>query len=201
MKWHRGLILFFSFLAGLYFAYSQWNGHFNTQRKVASDSAHLTQEDIINYSKRSDVLKMVSTAMATARGRGSSGQCLDYVLRALNSSGVAPRWWASGQASDYNMYAKYSIPHLEERNFLNLLSAESTLSAEDAPVGSILVYSGRSPTSNCRDGSSRASPEKDCGHIEIRTENGYVSDFYSTQPITAIGPYKLIGIMIQVKPE
>jgi len=48
-----------------------------------------------------------------------------------------------------------------------------------APVGSVLVYSGHGP-----------------GHVEIRTENGFVSDFRSSRAC----PWQLIGIYTKLSP-
>ena len=63
----------------------------------------------------------------------------------------------------------------------------------DAPKGSVLVYSSGV---HCRH-----SKVKDCGHIEIKMSEpgnpGYISDYYSAQPITKFSKYKLVGVMIK----
>ncbi|MGE0633855.1 MAG: hypothetical protein AB7O96_15680 [Pseudobdellovibrionaceae bacterium] len=158
----------------------------------------LTDEQIAAYSKSSKVQKMIAIAVGNSSSR--TGYCLPAVIKAMSGSGLAPQWWASSP-QDHNWYAKYSIPHLEakERGFVNLLDTNPNLTPEDAPEGAILVYSGRNPRSTCLDLSPKATEEQDCGHIEIRTANGYVSDFVSSSPISdmANSTYKIIGIMVK----
>lgn len=52
----------------------------------------------------------------------------------------------------------------------------STMNPLKAPVGAVIVYGGQ-----------------DAGHVELRTENGFVSDFISTQPY----PRPVIGIYVK----
>ncbi len=86
---------------------------------------------------------------------------------------------------------------LKDYGFVNLLDSDFYKSEikdpSDAPRGSILVYS-----SGKRCARSRI---KDCGHIEIKTAGpgspGYISDYYSNQPITKFSNYKLVGVMVK----
>jgi hypothetical protein len=52
----------------------------------------------------------------------------------------------------------------------------STMDPKKAPVGAVIVYGGQ-----------------DAGHVELRTENGYVSDFISRDPY----PRPVLGIYVK----
>lgn len=201
MNWYQGFTLFCAFIIGLFFS----QGEMPFEESIALESVRetasvpapppITPAEVDAYSQHPTVQRVIQVAMSSKRKSG--GQCLEYVLRALQGSGLTSRWWAEGPR-DYKMYAKYSAPQLEERGFVNLLSFQPKLTPELAPVGAILVYSGRNPGSTCKDFSARAALEKDCGHIEIRTLDGYVSDFFSSTPIVNLpgSTYVLTGVMV-----
>src|SRR3954453_22312426 len=78
--------------------------------------------------------------------------CWRYVKNALLESGVV-------SSRPVSAYAKQAGVELVQRyGFVKL----PTLDPNRAPVGAVIVYGGN-----------------DAGHVEIRTENGFVSDFIS----------------------
>lgn len=103
-------------------------------------------------------------AEARANGRPSTGYCYRWVKEALQHSGASSDYMP-GQA------AKNAGPALEARGFRNVLGApgNAVRSAYDAPVGAVLVYG---PAPGATDKNVR------WGHIEIRTERGFASDYF-----------------------
>jgi hypothetical protein len=71
-------------------------------------------------------------------------------------------------------YAKQAGEELEERYGFKKIEVSDPFAA---PVGSVLVYGG-----------------KGAGHIELRTENGFVSDFLSEHP----SHRPLIGVYVRI---
>ena len=69
--------------------------------------------------------------------------------------------------------AKQAAVELQERYGFKQIPVENPF---EAPVGAVLVYGGRG-----------------AGHVEIRTERGFVSDFSSPDP----SPRPLIGVFIK----
>lgn len=127
-----------------------------------------------------------------ADGRPSTGYCYRWVKEALQRSGASPDYMP-GQA------AKNAGPALEARGFRNVLGASGNAirSAYDAPVGAVLVYG---PAPGATDKNVR------WGHIEIRTERGFASDYFSTRARTGAADNGLQGrsrvlIGVYVRPD
>ena len=122
----------------------------------------------------------------------SSGYCYRYVKQALQ---------ATGAVNDYipGVAAKDAGPALEARGFVNVLQqpGNNIRSAYDAPVGAVLVYG---PAPGATDRNARY------GHIELRTEKGFASDYLSARARTGDAASGLTGrgrtlIGVYVKPD
>ena len=102
----------------------------------------------------------------------SSGYCYRYVKQALQAAGAVPDYLPGAAAKDAG-------PHLERRGFVNLLDRPGSgiASPYDAPVGAVIVY-GAAPGATDRNARY--------GHIEIRTRDGFASDYFS--PNARTGP-------------
>lgn len=129
-------------------------------------------------------------AEARVRGRASSSQCYKFVKEALQRAGVV---------SDYipGVAARGAGPALEARGFTNILPGSNIRSPYDAPVGAVLVY-GAAPGATDRNARY--------GHIELRTPNGFASDYFSARARTGDAAAGLDGrgrvlIGVYVKPD
>lgn len=101
-----------------------------------------------------DLLKASQIAEANARPR-SIRSCWRYVKCALVAANVVDSY-------PEGIAAKNAGQELTRHFGFTKLAISNP---EDAPVGSILVYGG-----------------KGYGHVEFRTEDGYVSDFKASHP-------------------
>jgi hypothetical protein len=101
-----------------------------------------------------DLLKASQIAEANARPR-STKRCWRYVKRALVEANVVDSY-------PEGIAAKNAGSELTQHFGFTKLAISNP---KDAPVGAILVYGG-----------------KGYGHVEFRTEDGYVSDFKTTHP-------------------
>ena len=136
-------------------------------------------------------LRAAAAAEQRVANRASSGSCYRFVKEALQRAGVV---------SDYmpGVAAKGAGPALEARGFTNILTSGSGIrSAYDAPVGAVLVY-GAAPGATDRNARY--------GHIEIRTANGFASDYFSPRARTGPAENGLDGrgrvlIGVYVKPD
>lgn len=117
------------------------------------------------YDKR--MIKAAEIAAARARGNSIS-RCWRYVKQALLASNVIDSY-------PKTVYAKQAGGELQEKYGFKKLKVKDPFKA---PVGSVLVYGGRG-----------------AGHVEIRTAQGFVSDFRSSKP----SPRPLIGVYIKPK--
>lgn len=110
-----------------------------------------------------DLVEAAHIAEANARPR-SSRYCWRYVKRALVASHAVDSY-------PDGVSAKYAGTVLTENYGFKKL--KDITDPDDAPVGAVLVYGGRG-----------------YGHVEIRTEDGYVSDFkttrHSKRPLTGV---------------
>ncbi len=107
----------------------------------------------------------VRVAERSARSR-SIDRCWRYVKRALQKAGVIDCYPRTA-------FAKQAAVELPERYGFTEIEVADPF---DAPVGSVLVYGGRG-----------------AGHVELRTETGFVSDHASLKP----SPRPLIGVFIK----
>ena len=170
---------------------------------AAVDSA--LENQIKNFSESEEVKTAIAYGLSNKRGR-STGKCYRAVKMALAASprGTKRSGLIPGHFSD--VAAVQGKESLKDFGFINLLEKkpfDSTLknNPSAAPKGSVLVYSSGLRCKN--------TTIKDCGHIEIKTkgpgESGYVSDYYSDDPISETVRhrslkkpiYKLVGIMIK----
>ena len=92
--------------------------------------------------------------------------CWRYVKEALVESGVVTSRPVSAYAKDAGAEL------VRNHGFVRL----PTLDPMRAPVGAVIVYGGR-----------------DAGHVELRTENGFVSDFVSRTPY----PRPCVGVFVK----
>ncbi len=137
-------------------------------------------------------IKAADLAEHRAAGRSSIGRCYAWVKTALQQSG-AVRDYLPGVA------AKGAGPALEQRGFVNLLDRPGATirSPYDAPKGAVLVY-GAAPGATDRNAKY--------GHIEIRTDRGFASDYASANARTGGAANGLTGrgrtlIGVYVKPD
>lgn len=137
-------------------------------------------------------VKAADLAERRAAGHVSIGRCYAWVKTALQQSG-AVRDYLPGVA------AKGAGPALEQRGFVNLLRQPGATirSPYDAPKGAVLVY-GAAPGATDRNAKY--------GHIEIRTDTGFASDYASANARTGSAANGLSGrgrtlIGVYVKPD
>jgi LysM repeat protein len=137
-------------------------------------------------------VKAADIAADRAAGHSSIGRCYAWVKTALQKSGAV---------SDYipGVAAKDAGPALEQRGFVNILNRPGAQirSAYDAPKGAVLVY-GAAPGATDRNAKY--------GHIEIRTDSGFASDYASANARTGAAANGLTGrgrtlIGVYVKPD
>lgn len=129
-----------------------------------SEVAHLTGTGAMllsfeTYAKNAEVMKMIRVMKAKA-GR-PKGQCYRHAKVGLRAAGLVDRY-LKGES------AKGAGRELEKSCFRNIMGLVRT--PEAAPVGAILVYEGGRH-----------------GHLEVRTEDGFVSDYTSRIPRTGGG--------------
>jgi hypothetical protein len=112
--------------------------------------------------------RMIEAAHLAQRAarRSSINRCWRYVKRALQAAQVVACY-------PQTALAKQAAVELPERYGFARLEVEDPF---EAPVGAVLVYGGRG-----------------AGHVEIRTEDGFVSDHASLKP----SPRPLIGVFVK----
>lgn len=181
-------------------------------------------EQIERYSASNEVNRMISWAMANkARSRGlcyrlvkeaMANQCgpsmgRRYSCRSPLPSGgrgpgnnLVPNWFPDERA----LSAKET---LKDYGFVNIMDTEPyktqlANSPSLAPKGAVLIYSSGMTCGSRRSRRATTDLSRDCGHIEIKTDEpgrpGYVSDYYSNNPITEglSGPrYHLVAVMVK----
>jgi LysM repeat protein len=137
-------------------------------------------------------IKAADLAAHRAAGHSSIGRCYAWVKTALQQSGAV---------ADYmpGVAAKGAGPALEQRGFVNLLDQPGAhiRSPYDAPKGAVLVY-----------GAASGATDRNAkyGHIEIRTDGGFASDYASANARTGGAANGLTGrgrtlIGVYVKPD
>ncbi len=186
MTHFAGLVLIFMFLFSSFIK--------------AQDATISPDEDpeIISYSESEEVAVMIKNALKNKLVSGmenSLGKCSEYVRKALNSAGMSA--W-TGATAHYAYQVKDAALKL---GYNNLLEKYPDMKSKEAPKGAILVYSGK-PTLGC------VTPEGfGCGHVEIKTEEGYsgnnkkiyyVSDYSDYRPADISSRFKLTAILIKI---
>lgn len=136
-------------------------------------------------------VRAAGIAADRAAGHPSIGRCFAWVKTALQQSGAVPDYMPG-------VAAKGAGPALEQRGFVNLLDrpGHGIRSAYDAPVGAVLVY-----------GAAAGATDRNAkyGHIEIRTDRGFASDYLSANARTGAASNGMEGrgrvlIGVYVKP-
>ncbi len=171
----------------------------------ADASESKLEQQIKNFSESAQVSSSIEYALKNKRSH-STGKCYRSVKFALAASprGTKKEGLIPGHFSD--SAAVQSKESLKKFGFINLLekfpySFKLATNPSEAPKGAVLVYS-----SGLR---CKGTQIKDCGHVEIKTSEpgkpGYVSDYYSDDPISETAHqrslkkpiYKLVAIMIK----
>lgn len=117
----------------------------------------------IKYDQR--MLKAAKIAEDRAKAK-STARCWRYVKKALLAANLVESYPGT-------TYAKQAGEELRKNHGFTKINVTTPAAA---PVGAVLVYGG-----------------KGAGHVEIRTEDGYVSDFESKKP----SPRPLIGVYVK----
>lgn len=117
--------------------------------------------------------------------RSSSYDCAFYVRNALRGT-IIPPGGGLGNAKDVGCnLQRYGMTNLC-RNGCSAQSMTCTLSPYNVPVGAVLVY----------DNTGRSCHW--AGHVEIRTPQGFVSDYFSTRPRNENSSCRrLIGVWVK----
>jgi hypothetical protein len=110
------------------------------------------QSSKFRYDKR--MIRAAEIAQARARGHSMS-RCWRYVKNALLASKTINSYPATA-------YAKQAGTELQANYGFQKIRVSDPFGA---PIGAVLVYGGRG-----------------AGHVEIRTNSGFVSDFHSLKP-------------------
>jgi hypothetical protein len=129
----------------------------------AQQSIFGPQSGKFRYDKR--MIKAAEIASARARSRSTS-KCWRYVKNALLAANAV-------ESRPVTIYAKQAAAELSEKHGFKKIRERNPYKA---PLGAVIVYGG-----------------KGAGHVEIRTQKGFVSDFVSAKP--SVRP--LIGIYIK----
>lgn len=137
-----------------------------TARGLKQDEQQLFGSKSANYRYDARMIRAAKIASARAHRRSTS-KCWRYVKQALLAAKAIDSY-------PKTVYAKEAATELPRDYGFKKLRIRNPYRA---PVGAVLVYGGQ-----------------DAGHVEIRTENGFVSDFASATPYL-IRP--LIGVYIK----
>jgi len=126
-----------------------------------SNARKLTPEEVKNFGPQAgkynyDARMIRAAEIAAERAKKhSTSYCWRYVKVALLEAGAVKSYPGTP-------YAKHAAEELPKDFGFKKLAVRDPLKA---PLGSVLVYGGR-----------------DAGHVEIRTRNGFVSDYFSPTP-------------------
>lgn len=133
------------------------------------------------YTDPAAVRRLVQDAISNRNYR-SRGQCWIYVRQALARSGMVPRGTPLQATTP-----QARVQRLQSAGFRNIVNSNLAMRPEDAPVGSVLIFAHR-------------SNPRDPGDAQIRTETGYVNDFFWPTAFTnqTTGRnFRLIGVMVR----
>lgn len=149
-------------------------------------------------SEPSDKIRAMITYAMEHKEPKSVHRCLRYVKRALVAAHLFAKYPGCEHAKDFG-------PYLKKEGFDNLLETKPGTNLNNAPFGSVIIY--KPVESQTHNGKTIS------GHIEIKHEGGFVSDFngkfptYQTDPVTMVSPkhfsykvtFKVIGIWFKDK--
>lgn len=152
------------FLAAIFAAISAL-GLSQADARPLTGRSHFFHRGINSVEVSPDLVEATQIAKANARSR-STKRCWRYVKRALVAANAVDSY-------PDGISAKNAGRELTEHHGFTKLDISNPA---DAPVGAILVYGG-----------------KGNGHVEFRTEDGYVSDFKATRP----SPRPLTGVYVK----
>lgn len=139
------------------FTYKDAQGRTQSAEVVTKYQPKKIVSPIAKIDKGIDPKLMRAATIAQERARAHSrSRCWQYVKEALLASGIISSY-------PKTVYAKEAGRELVNNYGFKKLSVRDPFKA---PVGSVLVY-----------GASKAA-----GHVEIRTQDGFVSDFRSRIP-------------------
>ena len=130
-----------------------------------AEPVEITADEPDEFAMDSRMVEAAHLAQRAAR-RSSINRCWRYVKRALKAAHVV-------ECYPKTALAKQAAVELPERYGFERLDVQDPFAA---PVGAVLVYGGRG-----------------AGHVEIRTEKGFVSDHASLKP----SPRPLIGVFVK----
>src|SRR6266480_1821933 len=147
------------------FRFKKSNGKTETVSIVTKYYPKKIQHPVAKVDRSIDPKLMRAASIAEERAHSHSGlRCWHYVKEALLAAGVIHSYPKTEYAKDagHELVNDYGFKKLSVRDPFK------------APVGAVLVY-----------GATRAA-----GHVEIRTRDGFVSDFKSRIP----SPRPLVGV-------
>lgn len=129
-------------------------------------SSHFPNRNSRSVEVSPDLVEAAQIAETNARSR-SIKRCWRYVKRALVAANVVDSYpdGISAKNAGRELTEHYGFTRLDISN------------PEDAPVGAILVYGGEG-----------------YGHVEFRTQSGYVSDFKASRPSSR----PLTGVYVKI---
>jgi hypothetical protein len=162
------IFLFISVLCCLVPAFSRANDSlFNAQQARKLDTTEVQAFGPQAGKYRYDKTMLHAAQIAADRARAhSTSSCWRYVKQALLAAKTIDSY-------PKTVYAKQAGGELTSSYGFKRLGVGDPYKA---PLGSVIVYGGRG-----------------AGHVEIRTEGGFVSDFVSPRP----SPRPLIGIFVK----
>tara|TARA_B100001248_G_C27399060_1_gene468346 strand:- start:4683 stop:5705 length:1023 start_codon:yes stop_codon:yes gene_type:complete len=144
---------------------SDWYEDLEPTAETDSDQLEISEEDIIEYANSPLVNQMILYGLKVYRD-SSLSLCYAYVKQMLSDGGGLISLYPGGSI------AYHATKELPKAGFVDLLDnpyyQDLIQEPEQAPRGSVLVYRRRNRP----------------GHIEIRTRDGFLSDYYSSKPIT-----------------
>ncbi|MBY0554662.1 hypothetical protein K2P97_09040 [bacterium] len=158
---------------------------------IVSDFPWMRDPGVIAYTQSDKAKKMLIYATnnrAAVGAQNSLGKCNLYVVKAVAHAGL-PAW--TGATAYYAYQVKDEAKKLGYRN---LLEEFPEITERTAPVGAILVYSSEAKPNGCKDPKTNLG----CGHIEIKTDLGYVSDYFDRRPVSdsTRTKFKLTAVLV-----
>jgi hypothetical protein len=140
-----------------------------TRRKSADYNPHYYSDPArYNYGNSEGQEGMFRWLRRYAYHHRSSGKCARFVRNALEAAG----WWRCGQGIGLRPQTD-AAANLRANGFTKIRISRPS----QAPVGAVLIYQGICST--------RVDKNSRYGHIEIRTPEGFASDFMSQRPISS----------------